>query len=88
MTVTIEANLWGANFWVFIGRKENVIVGGIFPVDKVLWQNVTPQMVTATSGEVECAQNFLILDICAGERQDLRTKAQLAQITDGRILFN
>src|SRR6185369_11663981 len=62
-------------------------MGGIARIDKLVGSNRAAQVIAAPRGDVQGAEDFFILNVASGWRQFLRPKAQLAQFTRGRFLF-
>ena len=65
--------------------KKDVVMGGIFVVGKILRGQRAPEMVAAAGGDMDCAADFFILDIAAGEGEDLRAEAELAELAGHRV---
>lgn len=79
MAIAVHADLGDADFSGFVRSEEDVIVGGILSVKKFVGGEVAAKVVASSGRNVECSENFFILDISTGEGEDLGAEAELAQ---------
>ena len=57
------------NFRRLGGRKQNVVVRGVFGVGEFVRRQMPAQMIAAPGGDVQGAENFFVLDVAARRRQ-------------------
>ena len=60
--------------------EEDIVVGGVFRVGEFVRGKVAAEVIAATGGDVEGAEDFLVLDVAAGDGQLLGAEAEFAQL--------
>ena len=81
----MHAGLRDKDFRCFVRGKQNVIVCGIRVFREFIWSQITSEMVTAAGGYVYRSTDFFILNIAAGNWEDLRAKSEFAEFACHRI---
>lgn len=69
------------DFGGFLGGEEDVVVGGVSRGGEFLRGEISAEVVAAAGSDVERAENFLVLDIAAGGREELGSEAQFTEHT-------
>ena len=85
LAVAEHPRLRHANFRRFGGRKQNVVVRGVFGVGKFIRRQMAAQMVAAAGGDVQRAEDFFVLNVAARRRQFLGAKSQFAEFAGDGI---
>ncbi len=65
--------------------EKDVVVSRVLVVREFLRRQTAAEMVTASGRDMDGAADFFILNVAAGERQNLRAKPELTQLTRDRI---
>jgi len=79
LAVSAHAHLRDVDLGCFRRRKKNVIVRGVLRIREFIGRETAAKMIAATRGDMDRAENFLVLDVLAGRRQLLRAEAELAE---------
>ena len=78
LAIPTHPYLFEFNLRSFVRGVENIVVGSIELLGEFIWGYVTAQMIRATCGDMDCAEDLLILDIPSAERKELRAESELA----------
>jgi len=81
----MEADLGDEDFGSFVGREKDIVVGRVLVVGEFVRGERASEMVAAASGHMDGAADFLILDVTAGNGEDLGAKAEFAEFAGDGI---
>ena len=49
--------------WSFVRRIKDIVMGGVFVLLKEVWSNFPAKVIITTSGYVDRAEDFFVLDV-------------------------
>ncbi|MFO0006086.1 MAG: hypothetical protein ACK559_33680, partial [bacterium] len=84
-SIPMHADLFDGNFRGLVRGIQNIVVGGVDPLGKLVGGEMSAEMVGPSGGDMNGAENLLVLDVTPAEGQELGAEAEFAQFAGDRI---